>query len=303
MAALTKEIVRSDGVRLRQVVDGGRVTSTSYLSPDGTWQQGMPQAKPGTTWTQANGDHVSIGPDGQGLVNQAPHGIMDRIAQVAPYGIMAGMGYGALSDAGAFGAAAGSSGGGAASAGASSPGWWGVGASSATGGGSGAGAASAAAAAGSGATKAATKGGVGGVLSKIWGTISDHPGLVTGGLAVGGDLLAAKLAADAANHAADIQGQYLNRALDFEQGRYKDAQGNFQPYITTGQNALSTLSSRLANQPSTDALYAQFAGPLVQNAQNNGSRTVTMQAPSGETKAVPDFMVPHYSAAGAKVTS
>lgn len=161
----------------------------------------------------------------------------------------------------------------------------------------------------SAAANAANYGGVGSsvgnVLNNIYSGLTNPGGLlgkfIPGLIGAGTDLTGAALAANAANHAADLQSQYLNKALAFEQQRYSDAQGNFAPYIQTGQQSLAALSNRLANQPSTASLYQQFAGPIVANAQNNGSNTVRMQAPSGEIQDVPAQMAPHYQSMGAKI--
>lgn len=58
-------------------------------------------------WAKETGGTYEIGADGNAYATPAPHGFLDQFARFAPYGIMAGMGYGALSGAGALGGAAG----------------------------------------------------------------------------------------------------------------------------------------------------------------------------------------------------
>jgi hypothetical protein len=92
------------------------------VGPDGEFHfSPTPEQRAGIK--MANGDTVQYGADGQTYVDQAPHGIMDHIAEYAPYGIMATMGYGVLNDIGMIPAALGGSGGGAAGAGVPSMPW------------------------------------------------------------------------------------------------------------------------------------------------------------------------------------
>lgn len=65
-------------------------------------------------WAKATGGKYATGADGHIYAYPAPHGVLDRIAQFAPYGIAGLMGYGALSAAGVAGGAAAGGGAGAA---------------------------------------------------------------------------------------------------------------------------------------------------------------------------------------------
>lgn len=139
-------------------------------------------------------------------------------------------------------------------------------------------------------------GGLFGGGKNMWGPLAASSGL---------DLLGGYLSSRAANKAAETQLEYGNRALDFEKGRYADAQKNLAPYIANGQNANNTAASALmptsGPAPTAANLGPQFMAPFQQNAQNNGSRMVQMRAPDGSTQAVPDFQVAHFTSRGATV--
>lgn len=82
----------------------GAVDPTTGLAPGWTYgPDGIPQFSP-TAEQQAgikmaNGDTVQYGDDGQTYVDQAPHGVMDHIAEIAPYAILATMAYGGAANA------------------------------------------------------------------------------------------------------------------------------------------------------------------------------------------------------------
>lgn len=139
-------------------------------------------------------------------------------------------------------------------------------------------------------------GGAGG--GNLWGPLAASSGL---------DLLGGYLSSRAANNAANQQLEYGNRALDFEKQRYADAQGNLAPWIDTGQQAVKTAGAAMmpSNGPAPTAanVAPQFMAPFQQNAQNNGSNLVMLQAPDGSQRQVPGTLVPHFLSRGAKVVS
>lgn len=154
------------------------------------------------------------------------------------------------------------------------------------------------------AAAAAAKGGFWNTLKKIGGKLfGSDAGKVA--LSSGADLAAAKIAADAARHAADQQFEFGMQALNFEKQRYTDAQGNLQPWIGAGKKALGAVGNALMPEngpaPTADNLAPRWISGLQANAQNNGRSLVSMRAPTGEVQQVPSFQVPHYQSAGAKV--
>lgn len=347
----TKTITRSDGVQLRQTVTNGHVTATQYLAPDGSWQTGRPQAAPGVTWTEANGDKVRVGPDGSPSVDAAPHGALDQIAHWAPPAILTAMavtgGYNALSGLRGAGTLAG---GGTGGGGGATP-LAGVGGSA----GANAGVPAMPWTLGAGSEGLLPGGAIPGAFNAVVPSVASSPvsgsvapyvgsalvnGTQTGGggfwnglknlgkgllglrgngnkdngtnpyqngINTGLDLLNAYLGSKAAKDAAQAQIDAANKALDFEKQRYGDAQNNFRPYIEHGQQANTAFADAMmpanGQAPTAANLGPQFMAPFQQNAQNNGQRMVTMRAPNGETRQVPDFQVPHYSAQGATVVS
>ncbi len=62
-------------------------------------------------------------------------------------------------------------------------------------------------------------------------------------IAAGGAIAGGAMQANAASTAAGAQTAAENSALGFQNMVYQQGQGNLQPYITTGQNALSSLGS------------------------------------------------------------
>lgn len=152
----------------------------------------------------------------------------------------------------------------------------------------------------------ASGGGLLGGLGSLGSYLKKHPGVAMGGIAAGGDLLGSYLQARAAKQAADAQVEWANKALQFEQEKYGDAKQNFAPYIANGGNAVNAMGAALmptdgSPAPTAANLAPQWTGPLLSQAGRNGSSMVTMQAPTGETKQVPDFMMASYLARGAKV--
>lgn len=71
-------------------------------------------------WKQQTGGKYETGADGNILATPAPHGFLDQLGKYAPYGIMAGMGYGALTGGAIPGLAVGGGTGAAGSAGSAS---------------------------------------------------------------------------------------------------------------------------------------------------------------------------------------
>lgn len=92
------------------------------------------------------------------------------------------------------------------------------------------------------ALPAAGGGGAPNAMSGLFGKIGGWPQVAAGGF----NLLQAQIAANSAKKAAQIQAQYGNRALDFEMQRYKDAQGNFTPFLQGGQKAFTNLGDILS---------------------------------------------------------
>lgn len=145
-------------------------------------------------------------------------------------------------------------------------------------------------------------GGVPGAAGGFWDFLKGNFPLIYG---LGSSAVGTALAAHAASKAANQEAQAAQQALDFEKQRYADAQANFGPYIKTGQQAVTTLGNFMmpANgpAPTADNLIGRFNGTQVANMQNNGSRMVTLKAPTGEVRQVPDFQVPGFLAHGATV--
>lgn len=91
----------------------------------------------------------------------------------------------------------------------------------------------------------APSGGAGGGFSHTLSGLLNKPGVKSQIAAGGFNLTQAAIAAQSAKRAAQIQAQYGNRALDFEQGRYDRSVANTQPYVTGGQNAFASLGDIL----------------------------------------------------------
>lgn len=99
---------------------------------------------------------------------------------------------------------------------------------------------------------------------------------------IGGSILSGIMGSNAANKAAGQAAAAQQRALDFSKGIYTDAQGNFSPYIHTGQDALTSLAGFLGlpggNAGGSQATFQQFTEtPFYQFALDQGNLAVNRQ--------------------------
>lgn len=118
-------------------------------------------------------------------------------------------------------------------------------------------------------------------------------GAIIGGAIGGlGSIMGGKAQADAAKEAARLQSQSAREALDFTKGQYGDLQTRLKPYIESGQTANQTMAALLARSPYAQAVRGQvpaLQGPLV-----------TLRAPDGSTKQVPQAQAQQFIARGAQ---
>lgn len=99
---------------------------------------------------------------------------------------------------------------------------------------------------------------------------------------VGGSLLGGMMGANAAKKAAGQAADAQQQGLNFTKGVYNEAQGNFEPYIGTGQDALSSLAGFLGlpggNAGGSMATFNQFTQtPGYQFALDQGNLAVNRQ--------------------------
>lgn len=144
-----------------------------------------------------------------------------------------------------------------------------------------------------------------------------------------GSLIGATIAAGASKDASAANAESIKEALDFEKQQYSDLTGRLAPYVSAG-TASSDRMSQLLGLPArsgTTATAPPTRGPAVNNyggpspaaplsgaggitsvvggspapGTTTGGPMVTLQAPDGTTKQVPQEQVAHYQALGAKV--
>lgn len=166
-----------------------------------------------------------------------------------------------------------------------------------------------AAGAGTSAATAATVAGAGAAASK--GVSSWLAPLIGVGSNVAGNLIGAKMQADSSKDAAAIQAQSVKDALDFEKNQYADLTGRLAPYVAAGTAASDRQNQLLGNapRPGTSATSQPTYGPPVANystqpvartAAPATEQQVTLQAPDGSTKQVPQSQAAYYISKGAK---
>lgn len=149
--------------------------------------------------------------------------------------------------------------------------------------------------------------------------------LFTGGIAIaaalaatGGSVLAASKASGAAKTAAQINADSTAKALDYT--KTKDAQdradtlasekANYDQYVTSekqkepyraaGQGATQTISHLLGLPAVTVAPPPPPPAYLSPSGGNQGSGMVTLRAPNGQTKQVPQAQADYYLSKGAQ---
>lgn len=212
-------------------------------------------------------------------------GFLNRVGQIAPYGIMGLMGYGALT--GGTGTIAGLR----AASGGIQPGLItntapSLGEAVAP-------------------TGASMKFGLGS-LAKFFDSRGG-----TAAIDAGSNLIGSRMQIGAANRAADIQSQYANRALDWSQQQYGRARDEYGAWLNGGEVAqLGALLRSLpgASQPPTSRPQTMTMGQMrsAGTGQTPGAAAsgpmVTLQAPTGETQqfAVNDPRIQQHLDRGAR---
>lgn len=133
-----------------------------------------------------------------------------------------------------------------------------------------------------------------------------------------GNVIGSLIQANAAGNASDASRAYLEEALAYEKqkdaaniaregGRYADYTGNIAPYLATGASAGNRMASALGlSAPSNTAPSTRLASPNPGIAptlpiQPTAEPVVTMRAPDGSTKQIPQSQVAHFTAQGATV--
>lgn len=195
-------------------------------------------------------------------------GFLNRVGQIAPYGIMGLMGYGALT--GGTGTIAGLR----AASGGLQPGLItntapSLGEAVAP-------------------TGASMKFGLGS-LAKFFDSRGG-----TAAIDAGANLLGSRMQIGAANRAADIQSQYANRALDWSQQQYGRARDEYGAWLNGGEVAqLGALLKALPQTPQTFSPRGPQTMTMNQMRSAGSGQTpgaaangpmVTLQAPTGETE-------------------
>lgn len=145
--------------------------------------------------------------------------------------------------------------------------------------------------------------------SSIWDKLQKY---VIPGASIAGNLIGAKIGANAAEHGADLQNQYLNRALDLQQKIFDTEQGNLAPYRAYGSSALGELGYRLGLPGATSPTRmppplqppqtASSQAPIIASKiglPNGSTGQVTLRAPDGSIAQVLSTDVPHYLSLGA----
>ena len=139
----------------------------------------------------------------------------------------------------------------------------------------------------------------------------------------------AKKQADAATHAADLQSQAAQAALEFTKGVKAKQEAAAAPYLSLGQMATGALPGAVRPSPSGQPPlpYGIAPGTSAQSQQTgftlpsgpspaygfsayaggaptpSAGQMVTLQAPDGSTRQVPSNLVQPFLDRGAKVVS
>jgi hypothetical protein len=108
--------------------------------------------------------------------------------------------------------------------------------------------------------------------------------LIIAGVSAGTQVYAAKKQSDAAQSAANTQGQYGQKALNLEQQQYQQQQRNLSPYLQAGQSVLPGLTSTAQQRP------PQFVPPggQPQNWFGNAAQQTQPYMPPGAVPWVPN---------------
>lgn len=221
-----------------------------------------PTGTPGSGGTIVDGQghvHYVSAADADAYLHK---GFLNRVGQVAPYGIMAGMGYGALTGGTGGLSLLGSGGGGGIAPGMVTNTAPSLGAGFESG--------------------AGMKFGLG-TLAKVFDSRGG-----TAAIDAAGQLLGGKMQANAYGKAADVQAQAAREALDFAKQQYALAIQQHAPFLQASQDAVGRLSNLPAPQVShgqygnTVAPYPQMT--MTDLAPRSQSQGVTLKAPSGEVR-------------------
>jgi hypothetical protein len=137
-------------------------------------------------------------------------------------------------------------------------------------------------------------------------------GLLGGGMGywslasnVGGNLAGSYMQSRSNNKAAQLQANAAREALDYEKQNHAQMTRDYAPYLQAGQQALPALTDFLASHKPQSAVQ-QPQGAQPQGGQQFGLSSfapqsmVTLRAPSGEMKQVPQSMAQHYIQLGAQ---
>ena len=139
--------------------------------------------------------------------------------------------------------------------------------------------------------------------------------LLVGAVTSGATLYAAKKGADASRNAAATQTAAADRAgqlqydlgmksLDFQRQMWDQGQANMQPWMNMGRSALGALGAGMGlsggGAPAMGGPSRMPSGGMGQGGYS-APAMVMMQAPNGQSKQVPQAMVEHYKAMGARV--
>lgn len=117
---------------------------------------------------------------------------------------------------------------------------------------------------------------------------------------------AANLQTDAANRAAELQAKSAADTLAFQRDMWNQGQANMAPYLAMGRSALGGLNSitGLGGGGNGGPMGTQPMGRSMWNASGyQAPEMVQMRSPTGEVRAVPKAMVPHYQSRGGQVVA
>lgn len=138
------------------------------------------------------------------------------------------------------------------------------------------------------------------------------------GVPVAGQLISAGMQASASKDAAELQAKAFQDALDFEKAQYADLTKRLDPYIAAGGASSDRMAQLLGLPPraGTTATAPPTRGPALEAAPasapnrfgvaaaggtpTSGATMVTLTAPDGTTKQVPESQAEFFIAKGAK---
>lgn len=135
-------------------------------------------------------------------------------------------------------------------------------------------------------------------------------------IGAGASLAGAKVASNASKNAARTQQQAGQQALQAQQQSYQQQRQDFAPYQQAGQQALGRLQG-MAGQPAAQPAVGQLGnGPMRQASPmgliaqaaapmggmlSQGGGMVTVQAPDGSTRQMPQALAQQFVQKGARI--